>query len=168
MLDGNEPDYIAKFNDSTERLLRRGLIVSGLGDTATDALHDLLSSLYIIPINSRIWVKLMAFVKFIIINKMPFSKAKSVFRDEMLTKLEKRVFDLAKQTLLSTAELMKCVENNVYDFSDDNKVMDAIYNDDETTCDNIGYYAKLFSNQHSVLETVANLYLRKLIIFERV
>jgi len=46
--------------------------------------------------------------------------------------------------------------------------MSAIYDDDVTTCDNIGYYVKSSRKQQPVLETVANLYLRKLIIFERI
>jgi hypothetical protein len=46
--------------------------------------------------------------------------------------------------------------------------MEALYDDDYTTCDNIGYYARLFRKQKPILETVANLYLRKLIIFERI
>jgi hypothetical protein len=75
---------------------------------------------------------------------------------------------LAKQTQLSTAELIKCVECGVYDLSNDDKVMTALYNDDFTTCDNIGSYAKLYRHRRPVLETVANLYLRKPIIFERI
>lgn len=156
------------FEDSVRRLLRMGLIVSGTGETGVDALYDLMNSLYIVPVTCGIFVKLRAFFKFIFVNKMPISKAKVVFRSEKLSDREKRVVNLARQTQLSTAELIKCVENGVYDLSDDDKVMTALYDDDVTTCDNIGYYAKVFREQKPVLETVANLYLRKLIIFERI
>ena len=151
-----------------KRLVLRGLIVSGIGETGADALYDLLSSLYIIPVTSSRFVKIAAFLKFILINKLPLKKAKMVFKDEKLSGKEKRVIDLAKQTGLSTAELITCIENNVYDLSNHDKVMDAVYTDDYTTCDNLPYYAKLFRQQKPVLETVANLYLRKLIIFERI
>ncbi|MCL2775793.1 MAG: hypothetical protein FWD71_20965 [Oscillospiraceae bacterium] len=151
-----------------ERLIQRGLIVSGIGDSGNDALYDLLSNLYITPVTSRLFVKVMAFLKFIFINGVPFSKAKTVFHGDKLSDDEKRVVDLAKQTQLSTAELIKCVENGIYDLSNENKVMSALYDDDTTTCDNISYYAKNCGKQKSVLETVANLYLQKMIIFERI
>lgn len=151
-----------------ERLIQRGLIVSGIGDGGSDALYDLLSDLYVIPVTSSIFVKLAAFMKFFFIDGIPFRKAKEVFRSEALSEPEKRVIGLARQAQLSTAEVMKCVETDVYDLSNDEKVMSALYDDDITTCDNIGCYAKLFSKQRSVLETVATLYLRKLIIFERI
>jgi hypothetical protein len=151
-----------------ERLIQRGLIVSGVGETGSDALYDLLNSLYIIPVTSGLFVKVTAFLKFIFVNKLPFNKAKTVFQSEKLSGDAKRVIDLAKQTQLSTAELIKCVEIDVYDLSDDDKVISALYDDDVTTCDNIGCYAKNFRKQRLVLETVANLYLKKMIIFERI
>jgi hypothetical protein len=152
----------------TKRLLRRGLIVSGAGDTPADALYDLLNSLYIVPVTSGIFVKIAAFLKFIFIKRMPFGKAKAVFRNEELSDSEKRVVGLARQAQLSTAELIKCVETGVRDLSSDDKVMSALYDDDVTTCDNIGCYAKLSGSRVPVLEAVANLYLRKLIILERI
>ena len=157
-----------RYDVYVERLIQRGLIVCGIGDNGGDALYDLLSNLYIIPITSGLWVKVIAFLKFIFVNRLPFSKAKTVFASEKLSVNEKRIIDLAKQTQLSTAELIKCVENDVYDLSDDDKVMSALYDDDFTTCDNIGHYVKNSSEQKSVLETVANLYLNRIIIFERI
>jgi len=142
--------------------------MSGLGDTCADALYDLLNNLYVIPVTSSIFIKIAAFLKFIFVNKMPFSKAKTVFRKETLSENERRVVGLARQTQLSTAELIKCIEIGVHDLSSDEKIMEALYNDDITTCDNIGYYVKSSRKQRPVLETVANLYLRKLIIFERI
>jgi len=168
MARGSGAGSSAELESCVERMLRRGLITKGVGDNSADALYDLLNSLYIIPVTSGIFVKVTAFLKFVFVNKMPFSKAKAVFRKETLTDDEKRVVDLARQTQLSTAELIKCVETDIYDLSNEDKVMAALYDDDVTTCDNIGSYAKLFRKQRAVLETVANLYLRKLIIFERI
>jgi hypothetical protein len=142
--------------------------VSGVGDTPADALYDLLNSLYIVPVTSGIFVKTLAFLKFIFLNRMPFGKAKAVFRNEELSEGEKRVVGLARQAQLSTAELIKCVETGVYDLPGDDAVMSALYDDDITTCDNIGCYMKLSGSRRPVLEAVANLYLRRLIIFERI
>jgi hypothetical protein len=105
------------FESYAERLVRRGLIVKGVGDSDADALYDLLNSLYIIPVTSGLWVKIAAFMKFIFINKISYSKAVTVFHKETLTDNEKRVVNLARQTQLSTAELIKCVETGIYDLS---------------------------------------------------
>lgn len=150
-----------------EQLVQKGLIVSGSGENGNEALYNLLNNLYIIPVTSGLFVKIIAFLKFVFINGLPFNKAKTVFKSEELSGNAKRVIDLAKQTQLSTAELIKCVETDIYDLSDENKVMSALYDDDITTCDNIGYYVKDYCNQRLILETVANLYLQKMIIFER-
>ena len=130
--DVNDPTNYEIYLD---RLIQRGLVMSGIGVNGIDALYDLLSNLYIVPVISGLFVKVMAFLKFIFVNRLPFSKAKTVFQNEKLSVNEKRIIDLAKQVQLSTSAIIKCVEND---------------------------------GQKSVLETVANLYLKKLIIFERI
>lgn len=45
--------------------------------------------------------------------------------------------ELSKQALLSTAEVIKCVEKDAYDLSSSTKIMDILYGDNETTSDNI-------------------------------
>ena len=150
------------------RLTQRGLIVSGMGDKPVDALYDILSELYIVPVVCGLFLKTVSFLKLTLIDRIPFHKAKTVFKEDTYTDNEKRVIDLARQALLSTAEIIKCVEFGVYDISDDIKVMEALYGDEETTCDNIIFIAKLFKVQQPVIEAVANLYLRKRIIFQRI
>lgn len=151
-----------------ERLVHRGLIVSGTGETDSDALYDLLSNLYVVPAVSTFFVRLVAFFKFTLIDGVPFRRAKAVFKQEKLSADEKRIIALAKQAQLSTAEIIKCVETGIFDLSSEEKIMDALYDDDITTSDNIGSYAVLFNAQQPVLVSVSNLYLRKLIIFERI
>ena len=75
---------------------------------------------------------------------------------------------LSRQALLSTAELIKCAEVGVRDISTDEKLMDALYNDDDTTSDNIADMMLTAKSREWVTVAVANLYLRKQIIFERV
>ena len=43
------------------------------------------------------------------------------------------VMALSRQALLSTAELINCAELGVRDISTDEKLMDALYNDEDTT-----------------------------------
>ena len=75
---------------------------------------------------------------------------------------------LSRQALLSTAELIKCAEVDAKDVSTDEKLMDALYNDDVTTSDNIADMMLAAKNRERVTAAVANLYLRKQIIFQRV
>ena len=74
---------------------------------------------------------------------------------------------LSKQALLSTAELIKCVELGVCDVSSDRKIMEALYNDEDTTSDNLRYLMQGAAARKQVTLDVINLYLRKQIIFER-
>ena len=74
---------------------------------------------------------------------------------------------LSRQALLSTAELIKCVETGTTDISTDSKLMDALYADNDTTSDNIRYLMQNVPSTVPVTLAIANLYLRKQIIFER-
>lgn len=74
---------------------------------------------------------------------------------------------LSRQALLSTAELIKCAELGVRDISTDKKLMDAPYDDNDTTSDNIADMMLTAKSRVRVTEEVANLYLRKQIIFQR-
>ncbi len=75
---------------------------------------------------------------------------------------------LARQELLSTAELVKCEELGVKDVSTGEKLMAALYDDDDTTSDNMPARMRTAKSRELVTLAVANLYLRKQIIFERV
>ena len=70
--------------------------------------------------------------------------------------------------LLSTAELIKCAEAGAQDISTDEKLMDALYNDDFTTSDNIADMMLTAKSREDVTMGIANLYLQKQIIFERI
>ena len=74
---------------------------------------------------------------------------------------------LSKQALLSTAELIKCVEDGIVDVSTDEKLLDALYSDAESSSDNLPYLMKGAKDQVTVTLAIANLYLRKQIILER-
>lgn len=50
------------WEDCTNRLLTRGLLVSGSGETEYDALYDLLGSLSIIPTSGPFFLRLASFV----------------------------------------------------------------------------------------------------------
>lgn len=151
-----------------DRLLTRGLLVSGSGETEYDALYDLLGSLSIIPVSESRSLRVVAFLKLLLRDRIPFSAARRLFQPDSRTTQETQVIRLARQALLSTAEIIKCMEKDVNYLPDDMALLDAVYNDDYTTSDNIPFLMKSSDHTRPVLLAIANLYLRQQIIFERV
>lgn len=157
------------YNIILKRLLNQGLVVQGIGNADEDAIYDLLSDLYVtLPQSYNFITKVISLLKIVLVKHIPFHKALTIFRKEKMNDDEKRVVDLAKQTALTSSEIIKCIENNVYDISNDNKLMDVLYNDDDTTSDNIGLITKTFNEKSSVISAIANLYLHRRIIFQRI
>ena len=156
------------WDSCVERLLTRGLLVCGTGETEYDALYDLLSTLYIIPAGGSMFLRLLSFCKLTIFHHVPFSAARKLFQKDYRSDREKQVIHLARQALLSTAEIIKCIEKDIRCLPDEHSILEGLYNDPYTTSDNISNLVKSGSCTESVTLAVANLYLRQQIIFERI
>lgn len=150
------------------RLVTRGLVAAGHGETDFEALYDLLGSLYVVPISESLPLRTATFLKMLLLDGVPFARAKQIFHKARLSKSEAQVLALARQALLSTAELIRCVDLGVTDVSSDDKVMDALYCDADVTSDNLGDLIRSSKSRRPVTLSVANLCLHKQIIFERV
>lgn len=96
--------------DCIDRLLLRGLLVSGSGETEYDALYDLLSIMYIIPATSSLFLRLLSFLKLTFMNRVPFSAAGRLFVRDKRTPKEEQVIQLARQVLLSTQRLLNVLK----------------------------------------------------------
>lgn len=151
------------FHDCMCRLLQRGLVVEGCGETGEDALYGL----YVVPISDSLLLRLISFIKLTVFGHVPFAITRKLFRKDRRSANERRVYRLSRQALLSTAELIKCVEYDIHTIHSDSQLMDALYADDTTTSDNIADMVRPFVCCRPVLQAVANLYLRRQIIFER-
>ena len=156
------------WEDCTNRLLTRGLLVSGSGETEYDALYDLLGSLSIIPTSGPFFLRLASFVKLTLLAHVPVSAARKLFQKDKRTKYETLVMRLAGQALLSTAEIIKCIDKNISRLPTECALLDSLYGDETTTSDNIASMVKISQSSKPVTLAVANLYLRQQIIFERV
>ena len=154
--------------DCLGRLCTRGLVASGTGATDFEALYDLLGGLYVVPLSESLPLRLAAFLKLTLLKGVPIFKARELFQKDRPSEEEAQVMALSRQALLSTAELIKCAELGVRDVSTDEKLMDVLYNDDTTTSDNIPDMMLVAKSREYVTAAVANLYLRKQIIFQRV
>lgn len=156
------------WNACVERLLIRGLLASGSSVTDYDALYDLLSTMYIIPATGSLLLRLFSFIKLVLVKDVPLSMARKLLGVDKRTDGEKQVMRLAGQTLMSTAEIIKCMEKGIRRLPSEESVLDSLYNDRDTTSDNIAYLVKASSSSKPVVLAVANLYLRQQIIFERI
>ena len=150
-----------------DRLENKGLIVSGHGITAADALHDLLSGLYVIPKQANLLSKTAAFLHLTFMRRIPYKVTKHIFDKPRFSTAEAKVMKLAVQNRLSVGELIKCVEYGIVDVSTNDKLMESLYDDDITTYRNIGTLFRTCDACNTVLEAVATLYLNKHILFER-
>ena len=150
------------------RLLARGLAASGSGDTDFEALYDLLGGLYVAPVSDSLLLRLAVFLKLTVLRGVPISRAWELMRPDQPSETEAQVMALARQELLSTAELVKCAEEGVRDISTGEKLMKALYDDDGTTSDNMPAQMRAAGSREEITMAVANLYLRKQIILQRV
>ncbi len=151
-----------------ERLLMRGLLICGKGETEYDALYDLLAALCIVPTEGSPFRRAASFLKLSLFSHVPFSSAKRLFHRDRRTEDEKKVMVLAGQALLSTAEIIKCVEKDIRRLPCEESILDALYDDQYTTSDNIPFLARSSPSSRRVILAVSNLYLRRQIIFERI
>lgn len=156
------------WEDCLERLLVRGLLVCGKGETEYEALYDLLSSMYIIPTDGHFWFRVLSFLKLTLSGHVPFSATKRLFLRDKRTESEREVMILARQALLSTGELIRCIEKGIHFLPGEESILDGIYDDPDITSDNIGCIMQTSSSSRTVILALANLYLRKQIIFERI
>lgn len=150
------------------RLEMRGLVASGSGESDLDALYDLLGGLYVVPISESAFLRMVTFAKLTLLDGVPFSTASRLFRRRQMDDCEKQVLALSRQALLSTAELVKCVELGISHLSSGAQIVDALYDDADTTSENIPYMMLHADSRATVTLAVANLCLGKQIIFERV
>ena len=112
-------------------------------------------------------MKVQAFLRLLFLEGVPFSTAKILFRSEQHTDMERKVLHLASQTYLSCAEILKCIAEGVTDVSSSEKVLKALYDDDYSTCDNLGWFMQFYDNHRQILEAISMLYLNRNVIFDR-
>ena len=150
--------------ECVRRLVQRGLIAKGSGDTGADALYDLLSELYVIPISENLFLRMISFIRLTLFSRLPYSVTKKIFSKDKRNDSEKKVMRLANRAILSTAEIIKCIDQNMLSFATDEDLLDVLYHDEYTTSDNIAYAVRSLPQCRPVITSIANLYLRKQII----
>lgn len=161
---GTDP---ARFHAVLERMIIRHLVVAAEAEKGDEAIYKLLANLYVIPLRSSLLLKVKAFCRLTFLEHVPVRVAGVIFRPEHYTEMEKKVLHLASQTHLSCAEILKCIEENVTDVSSSEKVLKALYDDDYSTCDNLGWFMRFYDNHREILEAISTLYLNRNVIFDK-
>lgn len=152
-------------DDCLDRMEAKGLITHGRDYVGIDAVYQLLSPLLIIPAPESLYGQWNAF-RHLRSKGVPLSDAKQVF--QRVTKAEKRVLHLVQNQVLSTSEVIQCVEKGIHTVKTEEDILNALYSDEITTSDNIGIVSRFSTEQLPVLQAVVNLYLKKQILFEKV
>lgn len=154
-------------SECMKRLVQRGLVAEGEGELGADALYNLLSGLYVVPVSESPILRLISFIRLTIFERIPYAVTKQILSRDKRNADEKKVMLLANQAILSTAEIIKCADMNALEFQSEDDLIDTLYHDEYTTSENITHSVRFLPQCRPVLTSVANLYLRKQIIFER-
>ena len=84
------------WQDCVQRLLVRGLIVVGTGDTEYDALYDLLACRFIIPIGAAWPLRILSFSKLTFLEGISWKITRRLFHIDARSSCEKKVIRLAR------------------------------------------------------------------------
>ena len=79
------------WQDCVQRLLVRGLLVVGTGDTEYDALYDLLSCRFIIPIGAAWPLRVLSFLKLTFLEGISWKITRRLFHVDARSACEKKV-----------------------------------------------------------------------------
>lgn len=151
-----------------DRMLQRGLITDGHGDTGHDALYDLLGDLQIVPTTQSAWQRVIRFLRLSIAGRLPLRMTRTLLKKDHLSYCEREIMALCGKVRLSAAEAITCIEQGSTNLASDADVKGALYTDGYTTCDNIAGEARTCRNELPCLTAIANLYLRRHIRLERI
>lgn len=154
------------WQDCVQRLLVRGLIVVGTGDTEYDALYDLLACRFIVPIGAAWPLRVLSFLKLTFLEGISWKVTRRLFHVDTRSACEKKVIRLARQTPLSCAEIIKCIEMDIRRLKDGYDVLDKLYDDNDLNCDNFAQAVRDCHCSREVITAVANLYLRQQIMID--
>ena len=157
-----------ELDELLEMLIRRKLIVRGLGYTGMDALYNMLADAFVMPY----WVseprKAATTIRLWLKGKLNTKQLMAMAKGSKMSDDESRVINLVEQTPLSTAELIRCFDREIYDVSSPDKVIAGIYPDEDSEQARIANESRPSKNTNAVLQAVSNLYLNRQIVLETV
>ena len=147
-------------------LVDRKLVAKGVGYTGEDALYEMLSEAFVIPVHLSGGKKLGSAVRMLLKGKITLIEAGRILRPESLPGEERRVLGLVRQTPLSVSELIRCFDSGVMSLNTPDEVISAIYTDEEDDQERIRTLSRGSGNRAAVLQATANLYLNHKVMLD--
>ncbi len=147
------------------RLMQRGLIQKGTNYIAADAVYSLAQDLLLKPIGFvNSFKRLMAFLC-LYVQGTPLEACVRYLRKPALTELEQKIMRFSKRFKVSTAELIKIAEGNLWNVQTEEELVEKVYGR-ELYADTIGNSACFDGVKYEILTAVVSLYLKKQAVFE--
>lgn len=154
------------FEQTLERLVSRGLVVSGTDYLAADALYGLIGTLKIRPVKFSVFDKLQSMAYLYFSKGLTLKECYNTYFRNDFTPDEKNVLKLSKHVGISASEIIKCAERHINDIRSEDDIMDKLYDDSTITYETIAFQSRFSGLKSDIIKAVANLYLKKKIIFE--
>ena len=108
----------------------------------------------------------MSFLKLTFSEGISWKITRRLFHIDARSTCEKKVIRLARQTPLSCAEIIKCIEMDIRRLKDGYDVLDKLYDDNDLNCDNFAQAVREYRCSREVITATANLYLRQQIMID--
>ncbi len=153
--------------NALKMLVKRKLIITGVGYTGVDAIYNMLTDVFIHPVRGLHGTRRVSNIaKLLKQKKITICDAIYLLQPDRVSDGERRILKLIYQTPLSVGELVRCFENNVKDVSSADKVIAAVYTEESDTQARINNASSQSDHRREVLEATANLYLTRQVILE--
>ena len=154
------------FEHTLNRLVTRGLVVSGTDYLAADALYGLIGTLKIRLVKFSLSDKLRTICYLYFKKGLTLKECYSAYFGHEITPNEKSVLALSKYVGISVSEIINCVENNITIIRSEEDIMDKLYINSENTYESITIQSRFSELKLDIVKAVVNLYQKKKIIFE--
>ena len=100
-----------------------------------------------------------------LIEGVPFNKCREAMKDFNLNCLEKQIVSFAKRLKVSSAELIRISDKDLWNIKSEDDIVPLAYEKNEDM-DSLGNFTRFSKDKTKVLDAIVNLYLKKQIVFE--
>ena len=120
------------FEQTLNRLQTRSLIVSKSDYLAIDALYNLVKDLYVVPLGTvNKFKRAIMFSYMFFIKGIPLYKCREVTENFNINDLEKQIINFAKRLKVSSAELIRINDKNLWDIKSEDDIVPLVYDENE-------------------------------------
>lgn len=153
------------FEQTLNRLKTRGVIAGKSDCLAVDALYNLVKDLYVVPLGTVNGFKRVLTFILMFIQGVPLDKCKAATDSFKVSELEKRIITFSKRLKVSSAEIIRIHDKNLWNIKSEETIVPLAYAENEDM-DSLGNTTRFSKDKNKVLEAIVNLYLKKQIVFE--